>query len=141
MHLLQRNARVFREAMPHILAHAPDKDPKAADVHFLFGYHYLTCGHQDAALREFRRVVELQPKDAVAAARVATLTPRDAQPSPAPAEGAAPKPVPPDEIAGTWTAAGSGSAKYSMSLQAARWVAADHPLTLPSPSSEGERVG
>ena len=70
---------------------------------------------QDAA-REFRRVVELRPKDEVAASLATTLSPRDAQPAQAPAE-AAPKPVPADNIAGTWTAAGRGSAKYSMSLR------------------------
>src|SRR5262249_43676508 len=31
--------------------------------------------------------------------------------------GVAPKSVPADDVAGTWTAAGSGTAKYSMSLR------------------------
>jgi tetratricopeptide (TPR) repeat protein len=93
-----------------------DKNPKAADVRFLLGYHYLTCGYPDAAMRQFQRVAELQPKDAVSAALVATLSPRDAQPAQAP-DGTAPKPVPAGDVAGTWAAAGPGSAKYSMSLQ------------------------
>jgi tetratricopeptide (TPR) repeat protein len=98
------------------LEDARNADPKAADLYFLVGYHYLTCGYPDSALRMFKQAVELQPKDAVAAAMVATLSPRDAQPAQAPAE-AAPKPVPSDKVAGNWTASGKGTAKYSMSLK------------------------
>jgi tetratricopeptide (TPR) repeat protein len=100
---------------------ARDKDPKSAALQFLAGYHYLTCGYQDAALRAFRNTVELQPKDSVAAALYASLSPRDAQPA-KPAEAASPKPgpapqdIPQDTIIGNWTAKGKGAAKYSMSL-------------------------
>src|SRR5262249_20589291 len=59
---------------------------------------------------------ELQPRDAVAAALVANLSPRDAAPAQAPT-GPAPQAVPQDDVVGTWTAEGAGTAKYSMSLQ------------------------
>jgi hypothetical protein len=95
---------------------ARNKNPKAADVRFLLGYHYLTCGYPDDALNEFRRASELQPKDSVAAALVATLSPREAQ-SPQAPPATAPKPVPADTIAGAWTASGQGTAKYSMNLR------------------------
>jgi tetratricopeptide (TPR) repeat protein len=95
---------------------ARNQDPKAAYLRFLLGYHYLTTGYADEALVQFRRALELEPKDTVTAALVATLSPRDAQPAEAPT-GAIPKPVPPDNVVGTWTAAGRGSAKYSMSLR------------------------
>lgn len=95
---------------------ARNKDPKAADVRFLLGYHYLTCGYPNEALTEFRRASELRPNDSVAASLVATLSPHDDPPAQAPA-GEAPKPIPADDIAGTWTAAGRGSAKYSLSLR------------------------
>jgi tetratricopeptide (TPR) repeat protein len=93
---------------------AKSKDPNAAGSCFLLGYHYLTCGYPEEALGMFQRVAKLQPKDAVAVALVATLSPRDAQPA-TPA-AAVPKPVPPDNVVGNWTAAGKGSAKYSMNL-------------------------
>jgi tetratricopeptide (TPR) repeat protein len=95
---------------------ARDKDPKAADLRFLLGYHYLTIGSPDSALDEFRRVTELRPNDTVAASLVATLSPRDAQSTQAPS-GGPPKPVATDEVVGFWTAAGGGTAKYAMSLQ------------------------
>jgi tetratricopeptide (TPR) repeat protein len=98
------------------LEDAKENNPKAADLRFLLGYHYLTCGHADAALGAFQRAAELKPADTVAAKLVATLSPRDAKAgAPTAAEG--PKAVPADDLAGTWTAAGSGSSKYSMSLQ------------------------
>jgi hypothetical protein len=63
----------------------------------------------------FRRAVELQPRDAVAAALVATLSPRDAQPTPS-SPAPAPAQVPPDAVVGSWTAAGPSAARYSMTL-------------------------
>jgi tetratricopeptide (TPR) repeat protein len=89
---------------------------KAADLRFLVGYHYLTCGYPTEALSEFREAAKLQPKDEVAAALVATLSPRDAKPADASA-AKAPIAVPPDGIVGAWTAAGKGTAKYSMDLR------------------------
>src|SRR5262249_38995463 len=87
-----------------------------ADVRFLLGYHYLTCGYPNEAGEEFKQAANLQPKDAVAAALAATLAPRDPKASAAPAEPA-PKAVPPDEVVGKWTAAGRGTAKYAMDLR------------------------
>jgi tetratricopeptide (TPR) repeat protein len=92
------------------------KNPKAADLHFLLGYHYLTCGHQEDALKAFRVALEAQPKDAVSAALVASLIPRDAQAA-APSAEAAPKPVPTDSIVGAWTASAANSSNYSMNLK------------------------
>jgi Flp pilus assembly protein TadD len=90
--------------------------PQAADARFLLGYHYLTCGFVDQALTEFRKTVELQPRDAVAKSLVATLAPRGEQPGPAPAREPS-KAIPPDSIAGSWSAGGEGKGKYSMSLR------------------------
>jgi tetratricopeptide (TPR) repeat protein len=95
---------------------ARDKDPKAPYLRFLTGYHYLTLGYQDDALGQFRRALELQPKDTVTAALVASLSPRDAQPAQV-VTLTAPKPVPADTVTGAWSASGKGTAKYSMSLQ------------------------
>jgi tetratricopeptide (TPR) repeat protein len=97
------------------LESATERNPNAADLRFLLGYHYLTCYQPDSALKMFRRVVELQPRDAVAASLVATLSPRDAQVA-EPSGGTAPSPVPPDRVVGNWTATGAGSSNYSMAL-------------------------
>jgi tetratricopeptide (TPR) repeat protein len=91
------------------------KEPKAAGLRFLLGYHYLSLGHQEKALEMLRQAAQLQPKDAVAAALAATLSPRDAQPAKSSAD-AAPKAIPAGDVAGNWTA-GSNTAKYSVSLR------------------------
>src|SRR5262249_16551943 len=104
------------EAQLRALEDARDRDPKGAHLRFLVGYHYLTMGHTDVAQSAFRRAAELEPKDTVAAALAATLSPRATQLTQPPA-GSAPKPVPANDVTGSWTAAGRGSAKYSMSLQ------------------------
>jgi tetratricopeptide (TPR) repeat protein len=94
---------------------ARNANREAADLRFLCAYHYMTCGYPDEALSEFRKAAELQPKDAVAAALIASLSPREAQAASAAAE--APKAVPRAEVVGNWTAAGKGSAKYAMDLK------------------------
>lgn len=92
------------------------KYPKSADRRFLIGYHYLTLGYTEEALAQFKKVVQLQPKDPVAVSLVATLSPRDAKPKEE-APGPAPKAVPAKQVVGTWTAAGERTAKYTMDLQ------------------------
>ena len=98
------------------LEDACDASPDAADLRFLMGYHYLTCGHEEEAIRMFRRASELQPTDTVAAALVASLTPRTATTTPPPAGGNTPEPVPADSLVGTWYATGPESSNYAMSL-------------------------
>jgi tetratricopeptide (TPR) repeat protein len=98
------------------LENALKKTPKDAAERFLLGYHYLTCGHPEEALNEFRQASELKPNDSVTASLVATLSPRDAQPAQAPA-GATPKAIPSDSIVGNWTAAGKSTSKYAMNLR------------------------
>jgi tetratricopeptide (TPR) repeat protein len=94
---------------------AGTKTPSVADIRFLLGYHYLTCGYPENALDEFRVVTKLYPKDTVAASLIATLAPRDDKAT-QPPKGDAPKAVPTDKILGDWTAEGERSAKYAMSL-------------------------
>jgi tetratricopeptide (TPR) repeat protein len=93
-----------------------NQNPKVAYLNFLSGYHYIANGYPEDALKQFRRALELQPKDQVTAALVATLSPRAAQPSQPPA-GAAPKAVPTDSVVGTWTASGRGTSKYTNNLR------------------------
>jgi hypothetical protein len=97
------------------LEDAYEKNPKSAELNFLLGYHYLTCGHQEAAVRRFQAAAELRPKDNVAAALAASLGPRATSFTEPPAV-AAPKAVPADIVVGAWTAAGPSSSNYAMTL-------------------------
>ena len=39
--------------------------PEAADARFLLGYHYMVCGHVEAAATQFKFASDLQPKDSI----------------------------------------------------------------------------
>jgi tetratricopeptide (TPR) repeat protein len=93
-----------------------NENPKSAEGRFLLGYHYLTTGASEAALNQFKRANELQPKDSVSADLVRQLTPRDPAAKPAATTATAAKPVPPDNVVGKWSAAGKDSAKFAMNL-------------------------
>jgi tetratricopeptide (TPR) repeat protein len=99
------------------LEDARDRNPKAADVRFLLGYHYMSSGYPEAGLTEFQKAVKLQPRDAVAAKLVATLSPRDAKATAPQPTAAAPKAVPPHTVLGAWTAQGPASSSYAMTLR------------------------
>lgn len=81
-------------------------NPKSAQARFLLAYHYLTGGHSDAALTEFKEVVKLQPADQLSAQMVKTLTPPAAdEPPPTSADTAvAVTPVEADKLVGAWKA-------------------------------------
>jgi tetratricopeptide (TPR) repeat protein len=50
-----------------------DAHPEAPDAHFLLAYHYLTCGHTDAAAAQLRELVRLNPQDRLATQLLASL--------------------------------------------------------------------
>ncbi|RPI80161.1 MAG: hypothetical protein EHM42_12580, partial [Planctomycetaceae bacterium] len=52
---------------------AAERDITDAPLQFVLAYHYLVCGHGEQAIPVLARVVELQPKDAVAKKLLATL--------------------------------------------------------------------
>ncbi len=93
--------------------------PASADSRFVLGYHYLTMGHSDAAAKQFAKVIELQPKDAVAKQLYEMLTyqstgegpPKIASP---PAATDSKNPVP--DLIGKWQAVGAGGSSFSLSL-------------------------
>src|SRR5262249_36565358 len=98
-----------------LLESAADKNPMAADLRFLLGYHYLTCCHLEDAAKMFRRVVELQPNDAVAAALLTSVSPSEFQAA-VPGAERVPDQVPAEKIVGSWTATGAKGSTYAMTL-------------------------
>src|SRR5262249_23222490 len=60
-------------------------NPQSAAARFVLAYHYLTQGHNDAAVSILKQVLALRPDDSLSAKLVATLSPPQAAPS-----GAAP---------------------------------------------------
>jgi tetratricopeptide (TPR) repeat protein len=94
-------------------------NPKSPDARFLLAYHYMTCGHLDAAIAELKEVVRLSPKDQLSAQILAALTQdkSDTKPtSPNAAPPAPAKPVVAANLIGNWTASRSGGASFTLNL-------------------------
>lgn len=100
-------------------------NPQDAASRFLLGYHYMTCGHPDAAARSLQQVVKLMPGDRVAvdvlkmvSAPEAAKPGETAQPPLPPPEAnrPAPKPVDPAMLVGTWKAARPDGSKFDLTL-------------------------
>ncbi len=85
--------------------------PQSAAPRFVLGYHYLTQGHAEAAVRQFTIVNKLQPKDQLTAQLIQQIQHTD-QPASGtatapttPAVAAANTPsAPAGTLEGTWTA-------------------------------------
>jgi hypothetical protein len=90
----------LRALEQYIVAH-----PNAADARFLVAYQYLTCGYTDAAIRQLKAAVELNPKDQLSAQLLASLSKPEGAAPPAPSVPSKPgKPVSAASLVGNWNA-------------------------------------
>ena len=105
-------------------------NPSAADARFVLAYHYLACGHPDAARKQYAHVVELLPNDQLSA-QLLKLVGEDqaskeaSQPTPQPPDATASsdQPVAPQsidaaKIVGKWTAKRPDGSAFSLDLTA-----------------------
>ena len=101
------------------LEDAVKANPQSADQRFLLAYHYLTCNHKDAALTQWKKVVELQPDDQLSADLVKMYSPADetdTQVAATPPAEKVDKPAyPMEKLEGSW-AAKSDSGTFALSL-------------------------
>ncbi len=79
------------------------ENPNDAAGRFVLGYHYLVTNYPEAALVQFQKVVELEPKDVVAKKMVETLQKKDDS-QPNPAGEAAVDPALQTDLVGRWRA-------------------------------------
>ena len=70
-------------------------NPKDPASKFLLAYHYITCGHNDAGVRQLKHVLELDPNNPLATQLVQTLG--GSAPQGANDQEAVPPPTPPTE--------------------------------------------
>ncbi len=92
----------------------------SSPAHFLLAYHYITMGHNDAAVNQLKKVIELTPDNTVAKEMLAMVGGPDAVPQPEkPADSEARKgtdsPPSTSELVGNWSAT-SKDAKFQMNL-------------------------
>lgn len=98
------------------------QNEQAADARFVLAYHYQTMGHADEAIEQLTKVLEVEPRDEVAAQWLGiTAGPADAA---APAPGGAPDrasvepqiTIPTAALVGVWKAAGRDDAQFTLAL-------------------------
>ncbi len=98
------------------------QNPTSAEARFLLAYHYITCGHTDAAVKTLQDVVRLNPKDRLAAQLLRGLSGGEAAAQPAPAASAAPatpvKPVEAAALVGSWKASRDDGSSFALDLSA-----------------------
>ena len=88
-------------------------NPKAPELCFLLGYHYLTCGHQESAVKQFKQAQKVLPSDALTAQLLKTLGTSGA--GEAPPKDSTVK-IDPSLLHGTWTSARGGKATFELTL-------------------------
>jgi tetratricopeptide (TPR) repeat protein len=98
-------------------------NPQDAPSRFLLAYHYLSCGHSDAAARQLQQVVQLMPNDRVAADVLKMISPDQsrAQTAVAPqpiveSERPAESRVNPAALVGTWKATRPDGSRFELTL-------------------------
>jgi len=94
------------------------ENPQDAAAHFLLAYHYLTCGHLEAATKELEKVVEIIPSDEVAVRLLQTFQQGDESTTPAepaPADVESPD-IAPETVVGNWTSDRGDQGKIELNL-------------------------
>jgi hypothetical protein len=135
---LYPNVQVYTDQL-RALEEFSRTNPDSADAQFVLGYHYMTEGYQDAGLRKFQKVVELEPKDQLAQRIVESSLPEAATTSATEAPPVASSkgqqtpelPEPPvtssptaaaavnvEQLRGDWSATQEDGSKFNLSLGA-----------------------
>jgi tetratricopeptide (TPR) repeat protein len=101
-------------------------NPDDAAARFLLAYHYLTCGHNDAAASQLKKVVALNPQDTLSSQLLQGLSdkeppaapaPQDATSTPAaPATQAVTKPVDAAKLVGAWKSTRADGSTFALTL-------------------------
>jgi len=103
-------------------------NPQDSAVRFLMAYHYMCCGHPDAAATQLRQVVKLTPNDRVAADLLKMLSSpqpeepdqADPQSTPQPVQQPTTRPaanaINPAMLVGTWKAAHDDGSQFILIL-------------------------
>jgi tetratricopeptide (TPR) repeat protein len=113
---LYPNVEVYTEQLRALEDYAR-KNPKSAEAHFLLAYQYLTCGYTDAAAKQLKEVVSLNPKDQLSAQLLASISTPPGAEEQKPSEPAAPpKPVDAAGLAGNWKTTRTDGATIALSL-------------------------
>jgi hypothetical protein len=112
---LYPNPSVYNQQL-RALENYRDENPNAADARFLLAYHYMLAGKNEQATAELEAVVQLEPKDQLAAQLLKGLTtPPPDQPPASPARPPA-RPVAAESLIGNWRGSRPDGSRFELSL-------------------------
>ncbi len=104
MSSLYPSVDVYTEQLRALEKYCGDQ-PAATAARFVLAYHYLTAGHEDAAVTQLERIVALNPKDDLSRDLLLSLNPEANVPKPKLIEPPKPtSPIEPGQVIGKWTA-------------------------------------
>lgn len=110
------NPNIYTEQL-RALEQYRNENPHLPDVRFLLAYHYMSCGHTDAAAAELKEVVRLNSKDLLSAQLLAGLSgdrpPANLLPRP---PDVASQPVSAASLVGTWETSRPDGASFAFQL-------------------------
>jgi tetratricopeptide (TPR) repeat protein len=95
--------------------------PDDAAAHFLLAYHYLMCNHTDAAAKQLKEVVRINPQDTLSSQLLKGLTEKE-PPVPVAADQTSSmpkpvaKPVAAENLVGTWNASRPDGSSFALTL-------------------------
>jgi tetratricopeptide (TPR) repeat protein len=89
------------------------ENPKSPEGHFLAAYHYLTCGHEEQAVKELQQVQKLLPRDTVSAQLLQMMGKSTTPPAPPAAESDVKYDA--NTLIGAWNAT-RGKASFQLTL-------------------------
>lgn len=122
---LYGNVESYTQQLRNLEAYVREQ-PNSSAARFLLAHHYMTCGHEEAAARQLKKVLELTPGQKVATDMLTMIEgPRAVQEM----QGAAPLVLPPtasvdvpqipnEQVTGRFKATGQGDAKFELDLNA-----------------------
>ena len=97
-------------------------NPQSAPAHFVLGYHYLTQGHDEAAVKQFEQAARLKPADKLSAQLVAQYHSSEARP-PSAAEATslpgntAAAPATQGKLPGSWVASPAKDFRVTLTIK------------------------
>ncbi len=114
---LYPNPSVYEQQLRALEGYRRD-NPAAAPARFLLAYHYLLAGHNQQAAAELQAVVELEPKDQLAAQLLKGLTaaPTNDEPPTTPPALLPASPVDASSLIGHWTGNRSDGSHFELNL-------------------------
>lgn len=92
------------------------KNPMSSAGHFVLAYHYMTQGHTDPALSQFKKVQKLAPADALSAQLIKQLSPPGESAEPASSATSVPTGKE-GKISGKWQAVPAKQTTIDLSLR------------------------